>query len=118
MEELSDGGELPKPWIFIALVVIFLLLSLITHIQQYRATYVLVYGEVKDMRISLTERLRTLPLSFFAKHDITDLTETMLGDVSFTVKECEVTAIVEPSGSGKSTFARLAARSGTRRATR
>ena len=82
MSALTGGGELPRAWIFIALVVLFLLLSLVTHLQQYRATYGLVYGEVKDMRISLAERLRALPLSFFAKRDVADLTETMMGDVN------------------------------------
>ncbi|HAL62996.1 MAG TPA: ABC transporter ATP-binding protein, partial [Clostridiales bacterium] len=48
----------------------------------YRATYGLVYGEVKTMRIGLAERLRKLPLGFFGKRDLADLTETIMGDVN------------------------------------
>ena len=39
----------------------FVLLSFVTHLQQYRATYGLVYGEVKTTRLRLAERLRKLP---------------------------------------------------------
>ena len=44
------------------LLIIFVLLSFMTHLQQYQATYGLVYGEVKDTRIALAEKLRKLPL--------------------------------------------------------
>ena len=49
---------------------------------QYRATYGLVYGEVKTTRLRLAERLRKLPLGYFGKRDLADLTETIMGDVN------------------------------------
>lgn len=64
------------------LLIIFVLLSFMTHLQQYQATYGLVYGEVKDTRIALAEKLRKLPLGYFNKKDIADLTETLMGDVN------------------------------------
>ena len=82
MAVLTDGAELPKAGIFILLVVTFLVLSILTHLQQYRATYGLVYAEVKAVRISLAERLRKLPLGYFGKRDLADLTETIMGDVN------------------------------------
>ena len=82
MAVLTDGGELPKAFTFILLVLTFLLLSLLTHLQQYRSTYGLVYGEVKTVRIGLAERLRKLPLGYFGKRDLADLTETIMGDVN------------------------------------
>ena len=60
----------------------FALLSFLTHLQQYKATYGLVYGEVKTTRLRLAERLRKLPLGFFGKRDLADLTETLMGDVN------------------------------------
>ena len=78
----TDGAGLPSVALFAALILGFVVLSLVTHWEQYRSTYGLVYGEVKNMRLSLAERLRTLPLSFFAKRDIADLTETIMGDVN------------------------------------
>ncbi len=82
METLTGGADLPGAGLFLILVLVFVLLSIITHLQQYRATYGLVYGEVKSVRISLAERMRKLPLGFFGKRDLADLTETIMGDVN------------------------------------
>ena len=82
MDTLTNGAALPGAGMFILLVVLFVVLSLITHIQQYKATYGLVYGEVKAMRIGLAERFRKLPLGYFGKRDLADLTETIMGDVN------------------------------------
>ena len=82
MAVLTGGGPLPRAIPFLALVLVFLLLSILTHLQQYRATYGLVYGEVKAVRIGLAERLRKLPLGYFGKRDLADLTETIMGDVN------------------------------------
>ena len=82
MDVLTEGKNLPDIGWFLLLVVIFTVLSLLTHIQQYKATYGLVYGEVKKARLSLAEQLRKLPLGFFEKRDLADLTETIMGDVN------------------------------------
>ena len=42
--------------------------SFVTHLQQYHATYGLVYNEVKSTRLSLAERLRKLPLGLSLIH--------------------------------------------------
>lgn len=62
--------------------IVFLVVSFAVHSQQYRATYGLVYDEVKNVRIGLAEQLRKLPLSFFSRRDLADLTETIMGDVN------------------------------------
>ena len=82
METLTDGAPLPGAVLPVALTVGFVLLSFVTHLQQYRATYGLVYGEVKTTRLRLAERLRKLPLGYFGKRDLADLTETIMGDVN------------------------------------
>ena len=82
MDTLTAGAPLPNALTFILLVLAFVILSLITHMQQYRTTYGLVYSEVKAVRISLAERLRKLPLGYFGKRDLADLTETIMGDVN------------------------------------
>ena len=79
---LTDGGPLPGIALFLGLVVLFVILSLITHVQQYQATYGLVYNEVRATRLGLAERLRKLPLGYFGKRDLADLTETIMGDVN------------------------------------
>lgn len=82
MDTLTDGKALPSTALVLAALLVFLLLSFITHLQQYHATYGLVYNEVKDTRLNLAERLRKLPLGYFGKRDIADLTETLMGDVN------------------------------------
>ena len=82
MAVLTDGQRLPGAVTFLLLVLAFLVLSVSTHLQQYRNTYGLVYGEVRAVRIGLAERLRKLPLGYFGKRDLADLTETIMGDVN------------------------------------
>lgn len=82
MEALTEGSPLPGSAIVLGLLVLFALLSFVTHLQQYKATYGLVYNEVKTTRLSLAERLRKLPLGYFGKRDLADLTETIMGDVN------------------------------------
>ena len=82
MASLTAGDALPPFLPVLAGLVVFALLSFLTHLQQYKATYGLVYGEVKTTRLRLAERLRKLPLGFFGKRDLADLTETLMGDVN------------------------------------
>uniref|UniRef100_I5AWC2 ABC-type multidrug transport system, ATPase and permease component n=1 Tax=Eubacterium cellulosolvens (strain ATCC 43171 / JCM 9499 / 6) TaxID=633697 RepID=I5AWC2_EUBC6 len=82
MDTLTTGAALPGAGLFLLLVLAFVELSFFTHLQQYSATYGLVYGEVKSVRISLAERMRKLPLGYFGKRDLADLTETIMGDVN------------------------------------
>ena len=82
MDTLTDGAPLPGAALPLALTAGFVLLSFVTHLQQYQATYGLVYGEVKTTRLRLAERLRKLPLGYFGKRDLADLTETIMGDVN------------------------------------
>ena len=82
MGALTEGSPLPGSAIVLGLLVLFALLSFVTQLQQYKATYGLVYNEVKTTRLSLAERLRKLPLGYFGKRDLADLTETIMGDVN------------------------------------
>ena len=79
---LTEGSPLPGSVLVIGSLVLFILLSFVTHLQQYKATYGLVYNEIKTTRLSLAERLRKLPLGYFGKRDLADLTETIMGDVN------------------------------------
>ena len=82
METLIGESAVTNIFVPILLIISFLLLSFITHYLQYKATYGLVYGEVKTTRLHLAERLRKLPLGYFGKRDLADLTETLMGDVN------------------------------------
>ncbi len=62
------------------LSVCFILLA--TYIQ-YNATYLATYVESGKRRISVAEQLRKLPLSYFGKKDLADLTSTIMADCTF-----------------------------------
>ena len=79
---LTEESPLPGAAMMISIVLLFVLLSFVTHLQQYQATYGLVYNEVKATRLGLAERLRRLPLGYFGRRDLADLTETIMGDVN------------------------------------
>ncbi|MDY5232006.1 MAG: ABC transporter ATP-binding protein [Faecalicoccus sp.] len=79
---IGESAAVTNILVPILLIIAFLLLSFITHYLQYKATYGLVYGEVKTTRLHLAERLRKLPLGYFGKRDLADLTETLMGDIN------------------------------------
>ena len=82
MGALTGENSLLGAGMVLGVLALFVLLSFVTHLQQYRATYGLVYNEVKTTRLSLAEQLRKLPLGYFGKRDLADLTETIMGDVN------------------------------------
>lgn len=65
-------------------IVSALLLIFLAELWKYNSTYFSTYRESGKCRIRLAEKLRKLPLSFFGKKDIADLTNTILGDVTAT----------------------------------
>ena len=58
-------------------------LILLTTYIQYNATYFATYTESGVRRITLAEQLRKIPLSFFGKKDLADLTSTIMTDCTF-----------------------------------
>ena len=65
---------------YIVGILISLLLIYATQFWQYNATFFSTYKESGVRRIALAETLRKLPLSFFGKKDLSDLTTTILND--------------------------------------
>ena len=61
-------------------ILVSLFLIYITQFWQYNATFFSTYKESGVRRIALAETLRKLPLSFFGKKDLSDLTTTILND--------------------------------------
>lgn len=61
---------------------------LLTTWFQYNNTYFTTYEESGKRRLGLAERLRKLPLSFFGKRDLADLTSTIMADCEVLEKTC------------------------------
>lgn len=81
VSDLYAGG-VPQGhlWIYIVGMVAAVLLILFSYRWVYGATYYATYKESSVRRISLAEKLRRLPLSFFGKRDLSDLTTTIMAD--------------------------------------
>ena len=71
---------------YVAACIVLLVIIFIFWRIQYDATFVASYTESANMRIRLAERLRTLPMSFFGKRDMADLTTTIMADSAFIEK--------------------------------
>ena len=75
------GGKIP---FYVAGCVVCIGLILLTTFFQYNATYFATYKESgKIGGITLAEHLRKIPLSFFGKKDLADLTSTIMADCTF-----------------------------------
>lgn len=76
------GGGIPegKNDFYIAGLVIALGLIMLTYYIQYNATFFATYVESGVRRLSLAEKLRKIPLSFFGKKDLSDLTTVLMAD--------------------------------------
>ena len=81
VSDLYEGG-VPQShlWIYIVGMIAGVLLILFSYRWVYGATYYATYKESSVRRISLAEKLRKLPLSFFGKRDLSDLTTIIMAD--------------------------------------
>ena len=73
---------LPSMAPYVVGIVAALAVMFVTQMWEYRATYTVVYKESARKRIAIAERLRLLPLSFFGKRDLADLTSVIMKDCS------------------------------------
>lgn len=73
---------LPELLVYLGIIVVVLVAVFATQYWEYHATYSVVYQESARKRIGLAERLRVLPLSFFGKRDLADLTTVIMKDAA------------------------------------
>ncbi|MCT4615282.1 MAG: ABC transporter ATP-binding protein/permease [Marinifilaceae bacterium] len=65
---------------FIITSIFFMLITYFVALLQYNNTYTKVYKESAIRRINLAEKLRKLPLAFFGKKNLSDLTSSIMDD--------------------------------------
>ncbi|OWV23153.1 ABC transporter ATP-binding protein [Fibrobacter sp. UWB2] len=78
----NPSAEPHNFWVYIAIAVVIYLVMYFIYALSYDSTYESVYSECKKRRITLAEKLRKLPLAFFGKKDLSDLTSTIMNDVN------------------------------------
>ena len=80
VEDYMNGTLAGKGMFYLAGCLISLVLIAVTTYIQYNATFLSTYVESGVRRITLAEKLRKIPLSFFGKKDLSDLTSTIMAD--------------------------------------
>lgn len=77
---LENNLTSDRIWLYVVGTVICILLIGVTNYIQYNATFLSTYTESGVRRTTIAETLRKLPLSFFGKKDLSDLTSTIMSD--------------------------------------
>lgn len=85
MKRIEQSAQLYNKyfWLYIIVAIILFILMFIINRWQYDSTYTSIYAETANSRVRLAEKLRRLPISFFGKHNLSDLTSTIMEDCSF-----------------------------------
>ena len=78
--EYLAGTAAERRAYYLLFAAVCLVLIFVPNYWQYNATFFATYVESGKRRISLAEKLRKLPLSFFGKKDLADLTNTIMAD--------------------------------------
>lgn len=81
VKDLMEGNPL-NTWGYVWKIAACLLAVAAMEYVKYNYQFVTVYLESGRRRISLAEKLRRLPLSFFGKKDLADLTSTIMADAA------------------------------------
>nr|MCR4611664.1 ABC transporter ATP-binding protein [Lachnospiraceae bacterium] len=77
---LEDNLGQDRIVFYVVSSVLILILVFVTNYIQYNATFLTTYRESGVRRTTLAEKLRKLPLSYFGKKNIADLTTNIMGD--------------------------------------
>ena len=77
---LEDNLSKGRLGIYLLVSAVILALIAFTNYLQYNATFLSTYRESGVRRTALAEKLRKLPLSYFGKKNIADLTTNIMGD--------------------------------------
>lgn len=80
VNDYMEGNLAGRGGFYIVGVIITLALIAVSTYIQYNATFLSTYVESGVRRITLAEKLRKIPLSFFGKKDLSDLTSTIMAD--------------------------------------
>ena len=82
--QVNVGRNIP---FFVGITLVLFGMIAIAQLVQYNLTYTAAYKESANRRIVLAEKLRKLPLSFFEKKNLADLTTTIMGDCTALEKD-------------------------------
>lgn len=67
---------------YIFLAILILIILVISLGLEYNKLYYITYNESANLRIKIGNQLKNLPLSYFSKHDLSDLAQTIMSDIA------------------------------------
>lgn len=76
LEDIPQNNFFYLAFSIITLVIMFVLLHI-----EYDKLYSTTYEESANLRIETAEYLSKLPLSYFSKHDLSDISQTIMADI-------------------------------------
>lgn len=80
-DNVLKGVEKPL-WFYAALTAATFIFSYVVVDIDYVKTFNATYKEAEELRLEIADRLKELPLSYFSRHDLSDLAQTIMQDVS------------------------------------
>ena len=81
-EEGIENYKSLSPVNYIVIIAVMFLVMFFVARWDYERLYDNVYRESANSRIDIANRLKKLPLSYFGKRDLSDLSETMMNDIT------------------------------------
>lgn len=75
-------GHGVNKWIYVGISVITVVIMYILMNIEYKSLYTATYKESENLRIDIARTMRELPLSYFSKHNVSDLAQTIMSDVT------------------------------------
>ena len=88
VRDLLAGAAAGRTGFYVCGCIVCFALILLATWFQYNSTFFTTYKESGKRRLALAERLRELPLAFFGKRDLADLTSTIMADCEVLEKTC------------------------------
>ena len=74
-------GNVSSTWQYIVMAILTLIFMYILLSEEYVSLYNSTYKESANLRKGIAENLAQLPLAYFSKHDLSDLSQTIMSDV-------------------------------------
>lgn len=75
-------NQVRETWVYISISLSILIIMYIMLNIEYELQYNETYKEAAHLRISLSKKLAQLPMSYYAKHDLSDLAQTIIADIN------------------------------------
>lgn len=77
-----QNGHLKSLTVYMGILALIVVVMYIVLEREYTQTYDVTFQESVDLRVNIANKLRELPLSYFSKHNLSDLSQTVMMDVN------------------------------------